>query len=392
MQTLGLAVSPPLHIALVGPLYPYRGGIAHFTHSLGRRLEARGHRLSPVTFHRQYPEFLFPGRTQFETSRPPDAFDAPRLLDTINPVSWERTARHLRGLAPDAVVFQYWMSFLAPSLGSVARRLGEARRLAVVHNALPHERRPGDRALGRYALGAMGGLLVLSESVRRDVEGLAPGVPVRQAAHPVYDFFGDPVPRGEARAALGLPADAPVLLFFGFVRRYKGLHVLLDALPQIRVRVPRVRLVVAGEFYDDAAPYRQQVRHLGLEDVVRFDAEYVPNERVAPYFGAADLVVQPYLSATQSGVANVAYHFERPLVTTDVGGLAETVPSDAGLVVPPEDPAALADAVARFFERRLAGRLAEGVRRMKADGGWDGVCAAVEALATGTRQLPGTRS
>jgi glycosyltransferase involved in cell wall biosynthesis len=228
----------------------------------------------------------------------------------------------------------------------------------------------------------MDGLLVLSDSVRRDVERLAPGVPVRQAAHPVYDFFGEAVARAEARAALDLSQEAPVLLFFGFVRRYKGLHVLLDALPQIRARVPDVQLVVAGEFYDDEAPYREQVRRLGLDDVVRFDAEYIPNERVARYFGAADLVVQPYLSATQSGVAQIAYHFERPLVTTDVGGLAETVPPDAGLVVPPEDPAALADAVARFFEEGLARQLVAGVRRMRAATGWDPVCAAIEALAS----------
>jgi D-inositol-3-phosphate glycosyltransferase len=371
----------PLHLALVGPLYPYRGGIAHFTQSLGRRLEARGHRVSAVTFRRQYPERLFPGRTQFEQTRPADAFDAPRLLDTVDPLSWERTARHLRSLAPDAVVFQHWMPFVAPALGSVARRLGDVRRLAVVHNALPHERRPGDRLLTRYALRAMDGLVVLSDSVRRDVERLAPDVPVLQRAHPVYDFFGEPVPRTEARAALNLPADAPVLLFFGFVREYKGLRVLLDAMPQIRERVPGVRLVVAGEFYDDEAPYRAQVRRLGLGDAVRFDAEYIPNERVAHYFGAADLVVQPYLSATQSGVAQIAYHFERPLVTTDVGGLAETVPPDAGLVVPPENPAALADAVVRFFEEGMAAELAVGVRRMRAATGWEPLCDAVETLA-----------
>jgi glycosyltransferase involved in cell wall biosynthesis len=216
------------------------------------------------------------------------------------------------------------------------------------------------------------------------VERLAPGVPLLQRAHPVYDFFGEPVPRAEARAALDLPADAPVLLFFGFVREYKGLRVLLDAMPQIRERVPGVRLVVAGEFYDDEAPYREQVRRLGLDDAVRFDAKYIPNERVAQYFGAADLVVQPYLSATQSGVAQIAYHFETPMVTTDVGGLAETVPSDAGLVVPPENPAALADGVVRFFGERMADELAAGVRRMRAATGWDPLCDAVETLARNT--------
>jgi len=275
------------------------------------------------------------------------------------------------------------MPFVAPALGTVARRLDDTRRLAVVHNALPHERRPGDRLLTRYALRAMDGLVVLSDSVRRDVERLAPSVPVLQRAHPIYDFFGEPVERAEARAALGLPADAPVLLFFGFVREYKGLRVLLDAMPQIRTRLPGARLVVAGEFYDDEAPYREQTRRLGLGDAVRFDAEYIPNERVAHYFGAADLVVQPYLSATQSGVAQIAYHFETPVVTTDVGGLAETVPPDAGLVVPPDNPAALADAVVRFFDEQMADELAAGVRRMRAATGWEPLCDAVETLALG---------
>ena len=375
----------PLHLALVGPLYPYRGGIAHFTQSLGRSLAERGHRVSAVTFSRQYPERLFPGRTQFETTPAGDALDAPRLIDTVGPRSWLRAARHLRALAPDAVVFQYWMPFVAPALGSVARRLGEGpKRLAVVHNALPHERRPGDRALSRYFLRSCDGLLALSDSVRRDVERLAPGVPVRQAAHPTYDFFGAAVPRAEARALLGLPAGGPVLLFFGFVRRYKGLHLLLDAMPGILAQRPDVRLVVAGEFYDDEAPYRAHVRRLGLGDAVRFDAEYIPSEQVATYFGAADLVVQPYLSATQSGVAQVAFHFERPVLTTDVGGLAESVPHErAGLVVPPEDPAALAAAAVRFFEEDMAEALAAGVREVRAATDWRHVCEALEGLAEG---------
>ncbi|MEP0547147.1 MAG: glycosyltransferase [Rhodothermales bacterium] len=378
-------MSKPQHIVLVGPLYPYRGGIAHFTQSLGRSLEARGHRVSAVTFSRQYPERLFPGRTQYETTPAEDALDAPRLIDTIGPRSWLRTARHLRALAPDAVVFQYWMPFFAPALGTIGRRLGDgAKRLAVVHNALPHERRPGDRALSRYFLRSCDGLLVLSDSVRRDAERLAPGVPVRQAAHPTYDFFGEAVPRVEARALLGLPAEAPVLLFFGFVRRYKGLHVLLDAMPGILERLPDACLVVAGEFYDDAAPYREQVRRLGLDAAVRFEDEYVPSEQVAPYFGAADLVVQPYLSATQSGVAQVAFHFERPVLTTDVGGLAESVPHErAGLVVPPEDAGALAAAAVRFFEEDMAASLAEGVRAVRAATDWRHVCEALEGLAEG---------
>jgi glycosyltransferase involved in cell wall biosynthesis len=248
-----------------------------------------------------------------------------------------------------------------------------------VHNAVPHERRPGDLALGRYALGACDGLVVMSDRVRADLDRLGVSVPVRQAAHPVCDGFGPPVPQGEARRRLGLPTGAPVFLFFGFVRRYKGLHVLLDAFGDVVRRVPAARLVVAGEFYADEEALRAQAAPLGA--AVRFDAGYIPDEQIAPYFCAASAVVQPYVSATQSGVAQIAFHYGRPVVTTDVGGLAETVPDgEAGLVVPPEDPPALADALVRFVEEGLGERLAAGVRRERERHSWGRLLGAVEDL------------
>jgi glycosyltransferase involved in cell wall biosynthesis len=223
----------------------------------------------------------------------------------------------------------------------------------------------------------------MSDTVRRDVERLVPGVPVAQTPHPVYDIFGDALPRADARALLGLDADAPTLLFFGFVRRYKGLHVLLDAMPRVLARVPGARLVVAGEFYADEADLRAQAAPLG--DAVRFDADYIADAAVGRYFCAADVVVQPYVSATQSGVAQIAFHFRRPLVTTDVGGLAEIVPDgEAGLVVPPDDPQALADALVHFFEDGLADRLAAGVERERAAYTWERFLDAADGLLART--------
>src|SRR5690606_3595075 len=254
----------------------------------GRGLEARGHEVRRYTFLRQYPERLFPGRSQFE----PEAGGAGalRLLDTLDPRTWRRTADRIARDEADVAIYPYWMSFFAPAFGTLVRRLRRrgVPSVGIVHNALPHERRPGDRAFARYALGASAGLLVLSDKVREDVERLRLGVPVRQEAHPVYEGFGAPVPQAEARAALGLPPDVPVLLFFGFVRRYKGLHVLLDAMPRLQARIPDARLVVAGEFYGDEAALRAQAAPLG--EAVRFDAEYVPESRVALYFSAADVV------------------------------------------------------------------------------------------------------
>jgi glycosyltransferase involved in cell wall biosynthesis len=260
------------------------------------------------------------------------------------------------------------MPFLAPALGFMARRLKKrgVRTIGVVHNALPHERRPGDRALTRYVLSSFDELIVMSDSVEADIHELGVSALIQRVPHPTYDHFGASVSKREAREALGLDPDAPIFLFFGFVRRYKGLHVLLDAMPRVFESLPDARLLVAGEFYAEEAALRAQAAPLG--DAVRFDASYIADEAVARYFCAADAVVQPYISATQSGVAKIAFHFGRPVITTDVGGLAESVPDGvAGLVVPPEDPSALADAMIRFVEEDLetslsAGAVSEGNR------------------------------
>jgi glycosyltransferase involved in cell wall biosynthesis len=353
-------------------MHPYRGGIAHFTEMTVTGLAGRGHDVRPVNFSRQYPELLFPGETQYEPDEDaPDAVRrAPRLLDSINPLSWFRTGFHLRDAAPDAVVFQYWMPFFAPAYGVVARGLRRhygIPSIAIVHNALPHERHVGDTWLSRFFLAACEGHVVMSDAVADDLQSLRrPGAAVQRIEHPVYERFGASVSQADARQRLDLPETVPVILFFGFIRAYKGLHVLLEALPDVLDALPDLRLVVAGEPYDDPERYRRLIREHGLADRVHWHDEYVPSEDVPAYFCAADLVVQPYVSATQSGVAQIATHFERPMVLTDVGGLAEAVPhEEAGFVVPPEAPSALADAVVRFFREDWANRLADGVRERK---------------------------
>lgn len=371
------------HITLFGPFWPYRGGIAHFNGALARVLEHRGHRVRAVTFRRQYPDALFPGTSQTDGGPPPpDTPRATRVLDSLNPLTWRHAARRAEREGAEVAILPYWLPFLAPMWGVVARHL--RRRgvtvLGLVHNAIPHERRLGDLALGRYALGAMDGLIAMSEQVAGDVSRLGVHVPLRTVAHPTYNGFGEAVSRARAREALGLPARAPVFLFFGFVRPYKGLHVLLDAWGGVVGRVPDARLVVAGEFYADEGAIRAQAAPLG--DSVRFDADYIPDDRVGLYFSSADAVVQPYVTATQSGVAQIAFHFGRPVITTDVGGLAEVVPDgEAGLVVPPEDPVALGDALVRFVEDDLADTLEAGVQRAREAYSWDRVAEAVEDLA-----------
>lgn len=358
-------------IAVIGPAHPYRGGIAHFNEMTMQGLAARGHDVRAITFTRQYPELLFPGKTQYaEDEAPPEGVPAAtRQIDTLNPLSWWRTAQHIRYDAPDALVFQYWMPFFAPAYGTIARlaRRDGIRILAVVHNALPHERHLGDAWLSRYFLRAGDGFVVMSDAVDQELAPLRrTKAAVRRIEHPVYSRFGALVPREEARAELDLPPDAPVVLFFGFVRAYKGLHVLLEALPEALKQVPDLRLVVAGEFYDAPARYRQLIEMHDLAEHVIVHDRYIPSEAVPHYFGAADVVAQPYVAATQSGVAQIAFHFDTPLILTDVGGLAEVVPHEkAGLVVPPEDPAALARALARYFTDDLKPVLTEGVRQQK---------------------------
>lgn len=375
---------------LVGPAYPYRGGIAHFLETIYQGMKARGHQVSAVTFTRQYPELLFPGKTQYAapTENPP--VQAKRLIDTLNPVTWLQAAWRIQQMQPDVVVFKYWMPYMAPAFGTIARYLKRQgiQVLCVVHNALPHERRPGAKLLGRFFLQSTDGLVVMSDAVAGELEELGVKVPIRQVNHPVYDIFGEALPQPKARALLGLPDEAPVLLFFGFIRRYKGLHVLLEAMPLITQQLPDVKLVVAGEFYDDKAFYQELIEKYGVASHIELRAGYIPEEEVGQYFSAADLVVQPYVSATQSGVAQIAYHFERPLVVTDVGGLPEVVPHEkAGFVVPPQNPEALAKAVGRFFQEKWQSRLQMGIQDEKKKYSWDRLYQALEDLLTTERPV-----
>ncbi len=374
-----------MRIVLLGPYPPYRGGIAHFAVSVRRELASRGHDVWQFTFSRQYPKLLFPGKTEFESSPTPDVLPATRVLDSINPLSWRNAGQRIRNVNADAVLYSYWHPFFAPAYGTVRRVSGQKRRhVALVHNVYPHERKPLDAALSRYFLGGCDGALTMSKSVERDVRQLVPGLDVRRVAHPTYDLFGEAPPKSEARKKLGLDAQAPVGLFFGFVRPYKGLETLIRALPEVLRAVPDFTLIVAGEFYEPRDRYDRLIEELGVRKHVRVVDSYIPAEEVGSYFAASDLVIQPYTSATQSGVAQIAWQYGRPLIVTDVGGLAEVVPHEAaGLVVPPGDADALAAAVIRFFGEGLAERLTQGAHRQRQKYSWDPLIDALESMMRG---------
>jgi D-inositol-3-phosphate glycosyltransferase len=377
-----MPAAPDRRIALLGPLAPWRGGLAQYLALLGEALAARA-TVRGFTFTRQYPGFLFPGGSQLDPSTPRPRFPVDATLDSIGPWSWRATAARLEAFAPGAVVLKWWMPFFAPAFASAVgplRRRG-TRVVLVCDNLVPHEKRPFDDALSRWMLRNSDGYLVMSDSVERDLDALKPGAPRRRVPHPFYaQFDGGRFTRESARARLGLGADAEVALFFGYVRRYKGLDTLLDAWPRVRASRPAV-LLVAGDFYEDPAPYRARIAALG--DSVRLLEGYQPDEQVEALFKAADVAVLPYRSATQSGVTHVAYALGVPVVTTDVGGLAETVRSgETGLVVPPDDPAALADAVLRFFAGGLAAAMRPHLSALRQAHSW-------EALAESTIDLVG---
>ncbi len=379
-------------VVLVGPAHPYRGGIAQFTDSLARGLRLDEHDVSIVTFSRQYPKVFFPGKSQYTTEhasvhrRSSDTeLESTALIDSVDPRTWFDAGRHIADVEPHAVIFQYWLPFFAPAYGVLAgrirKRLDRVRILAVVHNVLPHERRPGDVTLARYFLRRCDGIVALSTAVASDARSLGTDATIRTLSHPIYEHFGETMERDRAREELGLSKDANVMLFFGFVREYKGLHVLIDAMPRIAAARKGAELVVAGEFYENEAKYRRQIRNHGLEGRVHLHNHYIPEDDVAMYFSAADVVVQPYVTATQSGVIQTAYHFERPVIVTDVGGLAEVVPHEkAGLVVESGNPAALADACIRFFDDNMNDRLTAGVRLEKQKHSWEFFVRAIEEM------------
>jgi len=343
-----------MRVAFVGPAWPLRGGIAQFIAIYAGKLEQAGHSVRVFSFRHQYPAFLFPGKEQLDPSEMRIPLDIHPVLTPYDPRTWPGALRAIAHWQPDVVVFKYWIPFFAPAVGWLIRRLRRRgiRSLVVIDNIDFHERWPFAERLTRYALGAADTLVTMSTSVRESLRALLPGFPQSRIAalnHPSYDYYATADADGPAlRAELGIPPTVPLILFFGFIKPYKGLDVLLRAMPQVRAALPDAHLLIAGEVYGDDTLYRQLIAQAGAP--VIFHDRFIPNERTAAYFVAADVVALPYRTATQSGITQLAYACGKPVVATRVGGLPEVVEdSVTGYLVPPDDPAALADALVRFF-------------------------------------------
>ncbi len=343
-----------MKIIIIGPAHPLRGGgMATFNERLAKAFMDEGDDTTIYTFSLQYPSFLFPGTSQYSNEPAPAGIAIKVLINSINPLNWIKTGKLLKKERPDIIVVRYWLPFMGPCLGTIlriAKKNGHSRVICIADNIIPHEKRPGDLAFTKYFIPPVDAFVTMSEKVMADVK-LFSNKPVQFVPHPLYDNFGDILNKQVARKGLGASKNDFILLFFGFIRKYKGLDILLDAMPQIIKDIPAVKLLVAGEYYDDKKNYEEQIERLGIKNHLILHTDFIPNTGIKNYFSAADIVVQPYRNATQSGVTPLAYHFEVPMVVTNVGGLAAMVPNGkVGLVAEPT-AASIADKIIEMYRK-----------------------------------------
>lgn len=375
-----------MKVIILGTAWPYRGGLSAFNERLAYEYQAGGHEVEIVTFTLQYPSFLFPGKTQYSSDPQPEGLRITRRLNAVNPLSWLRVGLYIRRQRPDLVVTKFWLPFMAPALGTV-NRVAKGRgtkRISILDNLVPHEKRPGDKFFARYFVHSVDGMVAMSRSVLADADLFDPRRRKARAfcPHPLFDHYGAALGREEALQALGLDPQQRYILFFGFIRDYKGLDLLLEAMSDKRFETLGAKLIVAGEFYGDPKPYMEQMERLHLAERVVLKTDFIPDGEVNRYFCAADIVAQPYKTATQSGVTQIAFHFEKPMLVTNVGGLPEIVPDGkVGFVVEP-DARQIADALVRFYSDNMEQRLTEGVREEKRKYLWSRMTETIDKLMT----------
>ncbi|MDC0561445.1 glycosyltransferase [Bacteroidia bacterium] len=361
-------------ITIIGPAYPLRGGLSSYNELLASKLQKQGHQVKIVTFSLQYPKFLFPGKTQLSNALPPENLDIEVSLNSINPLNWILLGRKIKNEQPDLVIFRFWMPFMGPSLGTLARmirRNKHSRIVAITDNIVPHEKRFGDRLLTAYFLKSCDAFLTMSKSVLNDLKLFNISKPAIFNPHPMYENFGEQIDKVKAKEKLGLDTKTNYVLFFGFIRKYKGLDTLLEAFSDHRLSNKNLKLIIAGEYYDNPQIYLKLIDDLGLKDSVVLANHYIEDSEVSLYFSAADLVAQTYKTATQSGVTQIAYFYNRPMLVTDVGGLSELVPHQKVGYVTSQDTKEISDCIFDFYENNRDSEFSENIKSERIKFTWE---------------------
>lgn len=373
-------------IVIIGPGHPLRGGLATFNQRLAKAFITAGDDCAIYSFSLQYPSFIFPGTTQYTDEPAPENLVIHTVINSINPLNWIKIGNRLKKEKPDLIIVRFWLPLMGPALGTILRRVRKNKHTKIVciaDNVIPHEKRIGDKPFTKYFLKSCDAFVTMSEKVLSDLRLFEKTKPAQLVSHPLYDNFGAIISKTDARKHLSLPEKENIILFFGFIRKYKGLDLLLDAmwiLKNTQGQTTPIKLLVAGEFYEDEKPFQEQIERLGIQEQLILKTDFIPDSEVKYYLCAADAVIQPYRNATQSGVTPLAYHFEKPMVVTNVGGLPSLVPDGkVGLVVEP-NPEAIADGILKFYQ------LGENyfiphLRNEKQKYSWENLVKAIKSLA-----------
>ncbi len=366
-----------MKIVIVGTAYPLKGGLASFNERLAEVLQQQGNEVEIITFTLQYPSFLFPGKTQYSSESAPEGLKITPLVNAINPFNWLKVGLKIKKARPDLVLIKYWLPFMGPCFGTILRLAKGNKKtkiISILDNIIPHEKRPGDQMFTRYFIKPVDGFVSMSHEVLKDLRTFEDRKAALFSPHPVYDNYGEALPAEEARQLLDIPKEGKYLLFFGYIRKYKGLDILLEAMQDERIRKMGIKLIVAGEYYGDKEFYDNLIGELGIRDQLLLYTDFIPNAEVRLYFSAADCVVQSYRTATQSGISQIAYHFEKPMIVTNVGGLPEIVPDGKVGFVTGVAARSIADAIVRFYEEGSKINFAENIRIEKQKYSWQYFC------------------
>lgn len=372
-----------MRVVILGTAHPFRGGLAAFNERLATAFIEEGHEVEVVTFTLQYPNFLFPGESQKDDRPAPVGYKIHQKLNSVNPISYVTTGQFIKSLKPDLIIAKFWLPFMGPSLGTalrIAKKSG-AKVISIIDNIVPHESRIGDKVFAQYFSNTVDHFIVMSRAVEKQMESFVKkNQQVVFHPHPIYDNFGEAVSKQEAIKYLDLDPKYSYALFFGFIRDYKGLDLLLDAMALLPKEL-NVKLIVAGEFYGNKDKYMNQIEKLNISEKLVLKTDFIPNDQVKYFFSAADVVVQPYKTATQSGISQMAFHFQKPMIVTKVGGLPEIVPDGKAGYVVDTDSNAIAGAIQKFYSLNKEDEMVKQVAKLAEQYKWPALINLMNSLA-----------